>query len=857
MAETVTLNIEGKRVKVGKEFLSLSPEQQAATVEEIASSMNVQPSSLMGQVNEGIASTLGGAVDAINPFNDPVWGEIAGGRFQTGSAAEGLRQGMETIGADVSRGAPRNVGEGFARGVGNAAGAILPVSAVARLVSAAGGVTGKIASEAYTALTSKGGAAAEVLAGGISGAAEKSAEEAGAPEWVQQTAAIAAPLSIPAAGAALRGAGRVAESMPLTGMAIRAGREVARGIAPMTEYGARQVAASRLRGLVGGEERAGELAKGISAEDPLGRTPAQQTGDPNLLGLERAAGQENPLVRERLDARATASRSAAASEIDGMGGQVADAKSYFNMRLKTFKDAMQTRVDGLVKAANDSVEGRGPRNSETANSASVVTRIRAALDEELLKERDLWAAVPNDARVSTAKTAAKVNALVEDTAWAQRRDIPEDLRAAFGENGAIGQATTVKELHGLYSEMRRISRTAMAGTNQNKNLARIANEVATAILDDLGAISGESPAGRAINTARAFSAGLHQTFDQGAVGRILQRTIDGDEAIAPEAALARTVGRGGAQATVDAAGIEKATPKAQGEITDYLRGRFLDSIFGPDGKFTPRNAEVFFRQNRELLTRYPRVMNEFRSALTNRNAADAFAARADARMKLVDANSPVAGFTGGQDQKAILSIIGADSPELAARSVIATARKDPSGKALAGVKGAFSDYLIGNAGSEAALSGDKLTGLLRDKKMRVALRQVFDAGEFVRLERIAADLAKIDAKASDVGAFMDSPANKLVEYVVRIVAAQKGGQLGGGTMGGSLQAANIVQERARALLRGLTNDKARQLLMDAIEDPVLFKALMTENPAIKLTPEQRSKLAPYLTGAASSAFTPE
>ena len=814
-------------------------------------------STFMGQVNEGIASTLGGVVDAINPFNDPVWGEVAGGVLQTGSATEGLRQGMEAIGADVSREAPQNVGQAFGRGIGNAAGAILPVAGVARLVGAAGGLVGQVADDAYAALTTKGGAAAELTAGGLAGAAEKSAEEAGAPRWVQQVAAIAAPLGIPAGIAAVRGAGRAAASMPMTGFAVRTARDVARGLAPMTEYGARQVAAARLRDLSGGEERARELATAIDPNDPLGRTGPQQTGDPNLLGLERAAADENPLIRERLDARATQSRTAAQETVAGMGGKVRDAKTFFEGRLKSFKSSMQSRVDQLVKMADEGVSGTGPRASETGNSVAAVDNIKAELASNLERERELWRAVPTDARVETTATANAVETLIKETPWAQRRDIPADLKEAFGENGALGKATTVAELHGLYSEMRRISRSAMSGTNQNKNLARIANDVAEAILNDLGAIGGESPAGRAINEARVFSRALHETFDQGAVGRILQRTIDGDEAVASEAALARTVGRGGAQGLADAAKIEGAAPRATEQITDYLRGRFMDSIFSADGSFTPRNAETFFRQNRELLSRYPRVMAEFRRALSNRNAADAFAARSEARVKLAETNSPVAGFTGGQDQKAVLSIIGADNPELAARSVIAAARKDPSGKALAGVKGAFSDYLIGKAGTEEGLSGEKLQALLRDGQMRVAIRQVFDGGELSRLQRIADDLARMEGRASDVGAFMDSPSNRLVEYVVRIVAAQKGGQLGGGTMGGSLQAANIVQERARALLRGMTNDKARRLLMDAIEDPALFKALMTEDPAIKLTAEQRNKLAPYLTGGAAAAFSPE
>lgn len=857
MSETITLNIEGKKVKVGKEFLNLPPDQQAATVEEIASSMNLQPSSFMGQVNKGISSTVGGLVDAINPFNDPVWGEIAGGRLQTGSAVDGLEQGMAAIGAEVSQGAPENVWQAFGRGLGNAAGALLPVAGVARAVSGVGGVVGNVADDVAASLATRGGVTAELAAGGLAGAAEKSAEEAGLPRWVQQVAAIAAPLGIPASIAAVRGAGNLAAQTPVAGYAIKTARDVARGLAPMTEYGARQVAAARLRDLSGGQERAAELADGIDPNDALGRTPAQQTGDPNLLGLERAATDESPLVRERLDARAAQSRTVAQEQIDGMGGNVRDAKTFFEGRLKSFKSSMQARVDNLVQMAEESVQGAGPRASETSNATGMVDSIKAELSTNLDRERELWRAVPTDARVRTTQTADAVETLIKETPWAQRRDIPADLKEAFGPNGALGEATTVGELHGLYSEMRRISRSAMSGTNQNKNLSRIANDVAEAILSDLGAIGGETPAGRAINEARVFSRALHETFDQGAVGRILQRTIDGDEAVAPEAALARTVGRGGAQGMADAAKIEAAAPQAAEQVTDYLRGRFMDSVFAADGSFTPRNAETFFRQNRELLSRYPRVMSELRRALNNRQSADAFAARADARAKLAEANSPVAGFTVGQDQKAVFSIIGADNPELAARSVIAAARKDTSGKALAGVKGAFSDYLIGKAGTEGGLSGERLIGLMRDKNMRVALRQVFDSGELARLERIANDLAKIDGKAADVGTFMDSPSNRLVEYVVRIVAAQKGGQLGGGTMGGSLQAANIVQERARAMLRNLTNDKARRLLMDAIEDPALFKALMTENPAMKLTAEQRNLLAPYIAGGAAAAITPE
>ncbi|MES2844866.1 MAG: hypothetical protein V4747_07560 [Pseudomonadota bacterium] len=587
----------------------------------------------------------------------------------------------------------------------------------------------------------------------------------------------------------------------------------------------------------------------------MNRTPAQQSGDPNLMGLERAAESESPLVRERLDLRATASRKAATDEIAGMGGKVKDAKTFFENRLKTFRSDMQARVDRMMKMAVESVEGVGPRSAETANSTAMVARVKGELDTQLQREGELWRAVPVDARIETRQTAGTVDTLIKETPWAQRRDIPADLQAAFGPNGPIGEATTVGELYGLYSEMRRVARSAMAGNDQNKNRARIANEVAEAILADLGAIGGESPAGRAINEARVFSRALHETFDQGAVGRILKRTLDGDEALSPETALARTVGRGGAQGLTDATKIETAAPKAGEEITDYLRGRFTDSIFGADGSFSPKRAEDWLRSNRELMARYPRVLTEFRRALNSRTAAEAFAVRADARMKLADAKSSPAEFNLGQDQKAVLSILGADNPAISARSIVATARKDATGKALAGVKGAFSDYLIGNAGSPDGLSGPKLTALINDLNTSAALQQVYTPEEFGRLRRIATDLAKMETKGATVGDVMDSPANRLVEYVVRIAAARSGGQMGGGTIGGSMQTANIVTERARAMLRNLTNDKARQLLMDAIEEPALFKALLMEPRAIELNPTVRNKVAPYLTGAAGAGLT--
>jgi hypothetical protein len=848
--------IEGKKVKVSDDFKSMPPDEQSRVVEEIASQMQISPTggSFMGQVNAGIAESVGGLVDFINPFSRDVWQDTALG---TGSAVEGLKAGMGAIQADVAEGRPQGVVQSFGRGLGQAAGAVIPVAGAARALQGAGGVTGAVAGQIAGPLATKGGVAVEGLAGGISGASGQMAREAGAPEWAAQSVEMLSPMAIPATGAAARGAVNVARQTPVVGAGIRGAEAIARGMMPMTQEGAFSVAKERIQGLAGGTDRAQEMARRIGGENPLGLTPAQQTDDPNMLGLERAAAAENPEIRDRLIARDAAAREEALAQVPGEGGEVRDAKRFFNDRLKSFKADMTNRVDTALQMGDEGIEAVGPRASEIGNATAMTNRIKAELQAQLQQERALWDAVPVTAKVSVAASRDRAERLASELSRATAEDMPPVIRRLLlDEEGGLGEETTVRELHGLYSKLREVERSARAGTNQQRNTARIAGDVAEAILVDLGAVSGGSPAGRAINEARAFSRALHETFDQGAVGRILKRTIDGDEAMTPEAALSRTVGRGGAQAVADAEKIETAAPGAAEEVTDYLRGRFMDAAMSATGEFTPKQAATWLRQNRELLNRYPDLRAEMTRAVNNRSAAEALSQRAQARIKLADAQSPAARFALGQDEKSVLSIIGANDPSDAARRVMATARKDTTGKAVAGVKAAFRDHLIGKAMTPDGMTGAALSAYLKDKNTLSAMRQVFDGKELARIQRIASDLAKLDASAANVGQVIDAPANGIIDMVVRVAAAKVGGAQGGGTMGGSLQTANIAVNRARSFLRNLTNDRARQLLMDAVEDPELFKALLA-NPRMIARKDIQSKLAPYLVGGVAAAGTEE
>jgi len=859
-----TLNIQGREVEVSDDFLSLSPDEQNATVDEIAAQMNIQPQGqkradirFLGQANAAIAEGVGGLVDFVNPFSEPT--QLLGVPIpSTGSAVEGLRAGMEAIGAEVATEPPQTVLEGLGRGTGAAAAAILPVVKGLQGLRGVGGAVGAFADDAVRALTTTPGLLTEAAAGAVGGGTREIAREAGAPEVVQNLAEIAAPaLALPGAIASIRAARRIPGVAPVSQLTARGVQATRAALTPMTKEGAELVAGRRVRELVGDRERAEALSQTIDPNDPLSLTPAQQTGDPNLLGLERQAATENPLLRERLSERAAASKAAAEKAVTEIGGDVSDARSFFSQRLQTFSDNMGNAVARVLNKGDADVSGIGPVNTETRNSTKAVRKIKESLDTNLAEESRLWNEVPKGALVSSEISREAVEDFIASVPRAQQDDIPAVARRLLGRTSGkdvspaeIQDVDSVAEMHGLYSELRRVARTAMAGTDQNKNKARIANEIADAILRDLGATNPDTPVGVAINNARAFSRALHETFDQGAVGRILRRTVKTDEAIPAEAALKKTVGRGGPEAKVDARQIRAAAQDTQLDIDDFVRGKFADAVLSPDGTFTPKTAATFMRNNREMLADFPDLRKELTKALGSRNAAAMFETRGAARTKLAENKSALARFQLGQEEKAVLSIIGADDPAKTAKNLVSAARKDKTGLALRGVKAAFTDYLIGGATKGEELSGRQLTALLGDRNTIAAMRQVFSGGEMSRISRVAQELAKTDpTKVADVGAVLDTPANKILGTIVRIAAARQGGAIGGGSFGGSLQTANIAVERSRAILRGLTNNRARQMLMDAIEDPELFKTLLETTESISVSPATRSRLAPYLTAA--------
>ncbi|WP_306133446.1 hypothetical protein [Roseivivax marinus] len=842
-----TLEIEGRRIQVDDSFMRLSPEQQAATVDEIAQSLRIEAGSsanrgFMPNLNQGIAESVGGLVDFVNPFDKPhSLNPFPGG---TGSAQTAIARGMDAIGTNRAQGAPETLVESFGRGAGQAAGAAIPAGATARAMSGAGGLIGGMADDAARAINTPGGLLAETMAGGAAQTSEDAAEAAGAPQWAQQAAGIAGGM----------GAGAVPAAVRMTPSAIGA-RQVSRAVQsammPYTERGAREVARNRVQELAGGPGRGEELARNIANGSEIGLTPAQMTGDPNMLALEQTAARQSPELRERLAQRMDGTSEAAAGNLRGMGGDVEDAQTFFAQR----RDQARQRIDGYVQRATSGAVRPVAQRSEAENSARVSNQIRTAEQQADLEEKQLWDAVPKGVQVSTGNAKRIANELIQATPRAQQDDVPRKVREllADGGNNGFGDFETVGEMHGLYSELRRVARSAMAGNDQNRNMARIANNIADAILDDLGARGGGGEVGKAIDAARAYTAAKHEIFDQGTVGKLLKRTLDGDETINPELTLERSVGRGGTTGRIGMEEITRAadTDATQAGIEDYMRSRFDRAAFKSDGTFSATGAQNFLRDNRETLDRLPYLRDTLTEAARSQSrAASAQSRAARVRSDMENpARSSTAAFATAAPENAVDQVFKARRPSVEAKRLATTARKDTSGQALDGLRGSLADYVIRRAGGDE-LSGKKMQEFLKVPENRAALAQAFKPAELRRFDQVASELMKADAARSparDIGALSNRSPNRLIEYAARVIAARQGADLGGGG-GGSIQTAQMASSRVRQLLGNLQNDKAEQLLIDAVEDPELFRLLLTDPGQIKLKADQINRLAPYFVG---------
>jgi len=800
----------------------------------------------LGRLNLGIAKGLGAPVDIVASLLAPIG--LSASPEDAFLGSENIANIMRAVGVRLPEGPPQGIVEQFAQGGGEAAGFLLPMGAIAKGAQAMGPVASRVGQQIMAPFVAAPvrTTATEMAAGAGALAGGQAAANA-APEGFEPYAGILGSL----AGGFAGGVGTsLANQLSPT-------RNIARGarsaIFPFTEEGGRIRASERLRSL--SADPAGQAAA-LSQAPISDISPATQTGDPNLMALERAILQRNPALRDELAAKQSMSsmtlQQAAREPAEGYG--FLDTRQFIEKRRADFISAMQNRIEEARRNAANAIDKLRPERAPGENSIIVRNQLQRAYDEAASLENDLWRSIDETVSVGT-ETARRTFADIDArTSQAQKSDIYSDARRFLGKEGSFKDQETVQEMRGLYSRLRRDAREAIAGPVPNENRARISNLLADAIWEDLTDVRGpvNPEIVNQLMEAREYSRAFNETFNQGVVGEILSRARTGAERVPPEMTLGATIGRGGTAGSVAASRITEAidfpmlNPEVRASrlqtsgnaIEDFLKEGIrraaipgnVDLRIAPASEFAIRNAEVF--------SQYPVLSRQLQEALRASKEVGSFATRAEQRVSALQSPRRSVGAAiesaqyGSEIERAIF---GAKNPVQAAREIARQASKDQTGAAVRGLKGGLIDYIMAQARSGSAdafgnqiISGNRLAGFLKDTKNQSVTLSILNRGELQRLNQIADELRMIEASraGTSLAAPMEDLPNKAISFIAGTLAARAGAQLGKGTSGASLRTANLATKAVNDALGNLTNDKAELLLRDAIQDRELFRALL-------------------------------
>jgi hypothetical protein len=848
-------------------------------------------SGFMPFLNRGIAALAGAPVDIANavigmdprylPFGVGRAASAAGARpipvsetpfggsasIEAALAAAGRPFGAEMVPEPGQQ--PETVSEYVGRGVGDAAGMLIPGYGAARLAAGAANPivarTGRSVSNAFVNAPART-TAAELTTGAGSGYGKVSAEEA-FPDVP----------NVGATGELVGGLG--------TGALLQVPRllrytpgvpTVAAAVTPFTRTGAEARAAARLTSLA--ED---PLAASRAADAPTisNLTPAQRTGEPRLLALEKAVAGENPAIAKALRERAAAAQETLEAEARALGGDPAQTRAFLEDRVTRLTDALNTRVEQAQTRARERIAALEPNAPADAASRIAREEFDKAFEAARKQESELWEAIPKDVTIDTAPLFRRFDALVAATPVTGQQNIPAYARKFLSADSAdrLGDTATPAELQELRSELLALQRAARKAGNDNQ--ARIIRRISDDVLTTLNSLP---ETGGPYDVARNFSRNVNEVFRDSAAGALARRSGAGEPTIAPELTLEKLLKSGGPDADVAARDLLAATnnsPATRQAIEDYLTRSFRDRAVSTDGRIKTESATNWMRRNDALLQRFPEVRNRLAETVSAQSQAETLAARqetvesglrqrSDKRMdRLLDQRqeSAVARFLNAEPGTEVSRVFDADDPAAMAASLRRSVDRDPSGKALAGLRGAFVDNLFARARQTtpdgAVFKGSAIMDALNDPKQAAALQAVFDAPALQRLRQIGTELTALErargAGSLPGGVIEDAPA-KVLNFVATILAARFGGQLGASTgLAGGLQAAGKASSAASKFVRFLTVDRAQRILRDAVTDPELFSALMSPFRTSQQQNEAVRKLQGWMAGTAGRAVAGE
>jgi len=644
------------------------------------------------------------------------------------------------------------------------------------------------------------------------------------------------------------------------------------------------------------------LAEQIRAQPPdTSLTPAQITGDPRLGAMEKYLLEQNPKIapeytkrlRETLEAnRRDFEDIQKTGDPEALQAAAADRLALFNSVVQ----ANVARAKGMLAAASDKTTLKADAAQLGAASRRILEDARSA---SLDRERELWGAIPKTDVVDPQETILTWNLVsskkgpegllqgeqLNSDVAAEIRKFERILKRRDLKAAAAAHGKKVRGETEIYSanllRLRGAIRRAQRDSNMPGDFRRRLDKVVVAIGDDL-ARDGSLPAAK---QAIDFSRNMHRTFDEGEVGRLLSTTKRAQEKVPLESTLRvalhpREKGMVSYRQLREAARFpEPPLGELGGVEMAKLQENFLRQLAGETagygGDVNPTRLIDFIRRNQNVISEL---------GLTDRFVDTAKAAAIAQRVtKVAEKNlrgaaqkSFASKIVKRDIDKAIKSALESPNKSLEFRKLADLARRDQTGKAMAGLRRGLVQNLL-----DIATPSKNLRGGISGNVSASALREILNApavpsrlvprgssaptlrdawinegilskNQSENFDILIDKAQKIEDAVKVPGALDDlfEQESALVDLVLRITGANLGGMGAvAGRSGHGLIAAHAGSRWFRSEFGKLPRQKVQAVLVEAMLNPRMMANLLEKGGGAGAQMARQKQLQAFLVSA--------
>jgi hypothetical protein len=596
-------------------------------------------------------------------------------------------------------------------------------------------------------------------------------------------------------------------------------------------------------------------------------TASFKTDDPTYSRMEQTIlkGSSDGELSERFAQMIEDTNNAIRDDLSFGGSSAEEVQSLFQNQISHFRNLLDARLQIAGNRADKQISKIRVTDLKENIEPIVRSQLSDALKEARAFEDQLYKAINQKEIVDINISKIARLELAQSLPAAQKQDMPSAARfldpkspSYLGKKKVKGKTeitnqNTIFELRGVQSQLRTEARMARAGDSPNFNKARIADELADSITEDLANIYAEPGSENPIATAIAFSRELNDRFGKGSVAKILKRERRGGDSIDSSKTLSATLGTGKVLDRVAYDNILQAVsgnPEVQNAMEDFIKFKFFKGE-----EFNPRQAQEFLNSNSDLMNRMPTLKSEVQNAIRTNDSRLLTESKTKKGTPFLDPkiNKAIIYMNQGTDQ-AFKSVLGSNNPAREMKTLIKMTSRDNTGEALQGLKTGFTDYLFNQSvantrlptgQSKKIIDGTKFNEAVQDPKTKQAIISLFSKEERARIERAARTAQALSQQVMGrptIELAQQEGLNIMQKALLRISGGTLGRRLGTGTLQAPEQLANIFE----TLGKGGVFDAEVKLLEDAIFNDDLFKVLLEKPTKGEISKQSQTVLRAWM-----------